>query len=154
MAWLRICTGSLFEWASPIQEQLCLPEIPFSSFHQCNIVTLRSKLATISIRQGQAAYWDYQRDRVYARSNRRLRRLSRETLTGHARTEVRPNKIIRVEESRPVSCCHCNGAPIYKWGRFSQTVYDLRSSLVGMKRWVVRSHLPSLQFDFTNTFPF
>ena len=31
--------------------QLCLPKIPFSGFHQCSIVTLRSKLATISIRQ-------------------------------------------------------------------------------------------------------
>jgi hypothetical protein len=30
---------------------LCLPKIPFSGFHQCNIVTFRSKLATISIRQ-------------------------------------------------------------------------------------------------------
>jgi hypothetical protein len=29
-------------------------KIPFSGFHQCNVVTLRSKLATISIRQGQA----------------------------------------------------------------------------------------------------
>ena len=29
------------------------PKIPFSGFHQCNIVTLRSKLGTISIRQGQ-----------------------------------------------------------------------------------------------------
>jgi hypothetical protein len=80
----------------------------------------------------EAAYWDYQRDRVYARLNRRLRRLSRETRKGHARAEVRPNKIISVEEPRPVSCCHCNGALIYKWGRFSQTVYDLRSSLAGM----------------------
>ena len=32
---------------------LWLPEIPFSGFRQCNIATLRSKLATISIRQGQ-----------------------------------------------------------------------------------------------------
>jgi hypothetical protein len=32
---------------------LCLPKIPFSGFHQCNIVTLRSKLTTMSIRQGQ-----------------------------------------------------------------------------------------------------
>jgi predicted RecB family nuclease len=86
----------------------------------------------------EAAYWDYQRNRVYVRSNRRLRRLSRETLKGLSMTEVRPNKIINVEEPRPVSCCHCNGALIYKWGRFSQTVYDLRSSLAGMKRWVVR----------------
>jgi hypothetical protein len=32
----------------------CLPEIPFGGFHQCNVVTLRSKLVTISIRQGDA----------------------------------------------------------------------------------------------------
>jgi putative transposase len=32
---------------------LCLPKIPFSGFHQCNIVTLGSRLAAISIRQGQ-----------------------------------------------------------------------------------------------------
>jgi hypothetical protein len=90
----------------------------------------------------EAAYWDYQRGRVYARSNRRLRRLSRETRKGHARAEVRPNKITSVEEPRPVSCCRCNGALIYKWGRFSQTVYDLRSSLAGMKPWVVRYSFP------------
>jgi predicted RecB family nuclease len=90
----------------------------------------------------EAAYWDYQRNRVYARSNRRLRRLSRETLKGHSRTEVRPNKIINVEEPRPVSCCHCNGALIYKWGQFSQTVYDLRLSLAGIKRWVIRYSFP------------
>jgi len=28
-------------------DHLCLPKIPFSGFHQCNTVTLRSKLATI-----------------------------------------------------------------------------------------------------------
>jgi predicted RecB family nuclease len=90
----------------------------------------------------EAAYWDYQRDRVYARSNRRLRRLSREALKEHSRTKVCPNKTISVEEQRPVSCCHCDGALIYKWGRFSQTVYDLRSSVAGMKRWVVRYSFP------------
>jgi hypothetical protein len=30
-----------------------LPKIPFSGFHQRNILTLRSKLAATSIRQGQ-----------------------------------------------------------------------------------------------------
>jgi hypothetical protein len=37
---------------SPLVFALCLPKIPSSGFHQCNI-TLRSKLTTISIRQGQ-----------------------------------------------------------------------------------------------------
>jgi hypothetical protein len=90
----------------------------------------------------EAAYWDYQRNRVYVRSNRRLRRLSRETLKEHFGTPVRPNKIISVEEPRPISCSHCNKALIYRWGRFSQTVYDLRSSPTGIKRWVVRYSFP------------
>jgi hypothetical protein len=38
---------------NPAVRCLCLPKIPFSGFHQCSIVTLHSKLATISIRQGQ-----------------------------------------------------------------------------------------------------
>ena len=38
-------------WADCFEEVLDLPQIPFNSFHQCNIVTLGSKLATISIRQ-------------------------------------------------------------------------------------------------------
>ena len=39
---------------SPVVPQDCLylPKTPFSGFHQCNIVTLRSKLGTILIRQG------------------------------------------------------------------------------------------------------
>ena len=39
-----------------MSDGLCLPEIPFSGFHQSNIVTLRSKLAPISIRQGQVRH--------------------------------------------------------------------------------------------------
>jgi hypothetical protein len=34
---------------TPQSRHLCLPKIPFSGFHQCNIVTLRSKLSPISI---------------------------------------------------------------------------------------------------------
>jgi len=86
----------------------------------------------------RAAYWDYQRSRVYVRSNRRLQRLSREALKGHRRSQPRPNKIIHVEEPWPASCCHCNDPLIYKWGWFSQTVYDLRSSPGGIRRWIVR----------------
>jgi len=86
----------------------------------------------------QAAYWNYQRNRIYVRSNRRLQRLSRETLKGYPKRELRPNKIIPIEEPRPVSCSHCNDPLIYKWGWFSQTVYDLRSSPAGIRRWVVR----------------
>src|SRR5262249_15422355 len=86
----------------------------------------------------EAAYWDYQRDRIYVRSNRRLQRLSRKTLKGYLRRELRPNKIIPVEEPRPVSCCQCDDPLIYKWGWFSQTFYDPSPSLGVIGGWVVR----------------
>lgn len=86
----------------------------------------------------EAAYWDYQRNRVYVRSNRRLQRLSRAALKDNSCAEVRPNKIVVVEEPRPVSCYRCNNALIYKFGRCSQTVYDLKLSRTGVRRWVVR----------------
>ena len=85
-----------------------------------------------------AAYWDYQRNRVYVRSDRRLLRLSHKALKRHPRSSLRPTKIIIVEEQRPASCTHCNGSMIYKWGRLSQTVYDLRFSPGSIKRWIVR----------------
>ena len=46
-------TGLPVAMKTPAISRLCLPKIPFSGFDQCNIATLRSKLATISIRQGQ-----------------------------------------------------------------------------------------------------
>jgi len=87
-------------------------------------------------RINEASHWDYQRNRVYIRSNRRLRRLSRETLKHHPLAKIPVNKIIKVEEQRPAACPHCNSSLIYKWGRQSQVVYDLRfSQAVGIKRW-------------------
>ena len=85
----------------------------------------------------EAAYWDYQRNKVYVRSDKRLLRLSHKTLKWHSRSTLRPNKIVTVEEQRPTSCSRCNGSRICKWGRYSQTVYDLRSSPAGIKRWIV-----------------
>jgi predicted RecB family nuclease len=84
----------------------------------------------------EAAYWDYQRNRVYVRSGRRLPR--RKALTQGLKIGLRPNKTIIVEEGRPASGCRCNGTLIYKWGRYSQTVFDLKFSPGSIKRWVAR----------------
>jgi len=86
----------------------------------------------------EAAYWDYQRNKVYVRSNRRLQRLNREAAKGHSGVNIRPNKIIYVDETRPGSCSYCNDPLIYRWGWCRQTVYDLRFSRTGVSRWVVR----------------
>jgi len=85
-----------------------------------------------------AAYWDYQRNKVYVRSNRRLKRLSRKTAKEYPLAEVPVNMVIPVEEQRPASCCRCNSTLIYKYGKLNQIVYDLRWSASGVKRWVIR----------------
>jgi predicted RecB family nuclease len=87
-------------------------------------------------RINEAAYWDYQRNRVYVRSDKRL--LRQKAVKQSLRMRLRPNKTVIVEEERPASCLRCNGTLIYKWGRYSQTVLDLRFSPGTIKRWVVR----------------
>ena len=90
----------------------------------------------------QAAYWDYQRSKVYIRSSRRLHRVSRKARTERSIDRIRPNKVIRLEEQRRVPNCQCKDPLIYKWGASGQTVYDLRWSSNGIKRWVVRYVFP------------
>jgi hypothetical protein len=89
-------------------------------------------------RINEAAYWDYQRNKVYIRSNQRLKRLSRKTAMERPLAKVRVNKVITVEEQRPPSCLCCNSTLIYKYGKMNQIVYDLMFSTAGVKRWVTR----------------
>lgn len=87
----------------------------------------------------EAAYWDYQRNRVYVRADAPLLQLRRQALKEHSRNRLRPNKVILVDGQRPGCCRRCNASLIYKWGRYSQTVHDLKFSPGGgIKRWVVR----------------
>jgi predicted RecB family nuclease len=82
-----------------------------------------------------ASYWDYQRTKVYVRTSDRLRRASR----AHSRdtgSAVRANKEVQVE-ARPARCARCGGSVLYKHSRFTHTVYDLRFSRTGIRRWIV-----------------
>jgi hypothetical protein len=86
----------------------------------------------------EAAYWDYLRAKVYVRSSDRLRRISR---TGRKRqsAKVPPvNKSIQATTNRPKLCPNCNSKKLYRNGRFSHVLYDLRFSPAGIRRWVVR----------------
>jgi predicted RecB family nuclease len=87
----------------------------------------------------EAAYWDYQRSRIYVRSSDRLRRLSK-TGRRRCRPSVEPpvNKSIQANENRPALCPKCNSTKFYRNGRFSKVVYDLRFTPAGVRRWVVR----------------
>ena len=85
----------------------------------------------------EAAYWDYQRNRIYVRTNDRLKRISRSKVNNS--TNGPPvNKSIQAKENRPSVCPKCNSTRFYRNGRFSSVVYDLRFSSAGVRRWVVR----------------
>lgn len=88
----------------------------------------------------QAAYWDYQREKVYTRSSPLLQKGARKRR--RARPWAAPiNKIIAYQESRPQQCPRCRATLIYKYGRERKVVYDLKRGRNGLRRWVV-------QYDF------
>jgi predicted RecB family nuclease len=84
-----------------------------------------------------AAYWDYQRSKVYVRSNNRLKVVSRKIRSRPAKA-LAINKEIDIEDRRPECCPRCTAKLIYKYGRLSSTVYDIHFGIASMKRWVVR----------------
>src|SRR3989442_9706681 len=83
----------------------------------------------------KAAYWDYQRDKIYIRSSPRLKYVSRKD--AKARTKALPvNKVIRC---LPPACCpKCKATKIRRHARFSKIVYDLKFGRTGVKSWIVQ----------------
>src|SRR6266849_3053780 len=82
----------------------------------------------------KAAYWDYQHERVYVKSRPQSTR-KRERHTAR-RPSLMPNTTI--EYSRPSSCPACKSKFIYRHGKRSKTVVDLRFMRHGVKRWITR----------------
>lgn len=87
-----------------------------------------------------AARWDHQREKVYARSIKRVARSHRNAPT--ERWTVPLNKVVECEEQRPTQCTDCGATTIYRWGHLSRTVYDFKLSGAGIKRWVERYSFP------------
>ncbi|MEQ1850918.1 MAG: TM0106 family RecB-like putative nuclease [Chthoniobacteraceae bacterium] len=84
-----------------------------------------------------AARWDYQRNRIYLRTDRELKRTTTATTLPKKRAE-RINKDVRHEIVKV--CPEC----LKKTGRCSKrktrTLYDIRFTQFGIRRWVVRYH--------------
>ena len=82
----------------------------------------------------KAAYWDYQRERIYVKSDIKPKR----TLTaGGGRPQViAPNKLIACLPPR--SCPKCASANFFKHTKYSKTVIDLKFMRHGIKKWVTR----------------
>ena len=82
----------------------------------------------------RAAYWDYQRERIYVKSDANLKRAP---TPGARRPHViAPNKII--ECASPRSCPKCASEKFFKHTKYSKTIFDLKFMRHGIKRWVTR----------------
>lgn len=85
----------------------------------------------------KSAYWDYQRERVYFRSNRNLHKDLKQARCTMRKVPI--NK--RILHPRPSGCPFCKSSNICKHTRCKKILYDLKLTSSGIRRWVV-------QFDF------
>ena len=83
----------------------------------------------------RAAYWNYQRARIYVKTNRRLKEALRPI---HCQSTIVPiNKTI--DQPAPEYCPQCHSPQIKKWGsKCSKIVKDLKFMRSGIKRWIIR----------------
>jgi transposase len=82
----------------------------------------------------RAAYWDYQRERIYVKSNANLKRTP--TPGERPQRAIAPNTTI--DCARPSSCPRCSSAKFFKHTKYSKTILDLKFMRHGIKRWVAR----------------
>jgi transposase len=83
----------------------------------------------------RAAYWDYQREKIYVRSSPRLKRIAKKNIQGRAKS-LPVNEVV---EFPPPSCCpRCGTTEILKHNMRNKLVYDLKFSRTGIKRRIVK----------------
>jgi predicted RecB family nuclease len=82
-----------------------------------------------------AAYWDYQRTRVFIRTNKTLQRSLKRTLTREKKVAV--EKEVKVED-KPPFCPRCAYSRLWTYRGKSHVVFDLKFTRRGIKRWAVR----------------
>jgi predicted RecB family nuclease len=85
-----------------------------------------------------AAYWDYQRSKVYARTNKAIRRTVRKPQGRRKNAAVEKQVTVR---DAPDKCHRCGATRFWTYRRDkSHVVYDLKFTRRGIKRWAVRYH--------------
>lgn len=85
----------------------------------------------------EAAYWDYQRSKVFTRTNKMVKR----TIQKSKRREKIStfDKEITVVDDMPAKCPKCSATKLWRNPpRRSNVVYDLKFSDKGVKRWLVK----------------
>jgi predicted RecB family nuclease len=87
----------------------------------------------------KAAYFDYQREKVFVRTNKKLRSLQKKKRT---RYSLRANKVVKLKCIK-CPCCRSLGLQIVPDKMRNKTVFDLRFFKHGLKR-VVTKYLANL----------
>lgn len=82
----------------------------------------------------KAAYWDYQRERIYVKSSAHVRLAVKRR--PRRRQTLSPNKT--VVWPRPDSCPKCKWTRIHGNAKSSKTMLDLKFVRHGIKRWVTK----------------
>ena len=82
-----------------------------------------------------AAYWDYQRSKVYARTDKAVRQSVRKSRGGRQRVAVERELLV---EGIPASCPRCQATKFWSHHNDLQVVIDLKFARRGIKRWAIR----------------
>lgn len=87
------------------------------------------------------AYFDYQRDKIYVRTNLNFKKLERRKRQNKKRLSLRPNKVVNLKS---VKCPYCRSIDIFR----DYTNFHARDSLAlrfspgGIKRWIIHYRAP------------
>jgi hypothetical protein len=96
-----------------------------------------------------AAYWDYQRSKVFVRTDKGVRRTIGRSVSRKRAPAI--TKEIFVED-KPAKCPKCSAPKFWKYGASrSSIVYDLRFSRNGVKRWVIKYHYAAYRCSSCHT---
>ena len=80
----------------------------------------------------QCAYFDHQRDKVFARTHPQFKGTKNRQKTRHA---FRINKVVELPCER---CPACNSKDLFRIGSITQRIIDLKYFRDGVKRWVTK----------------
>ena len=82
----------------------------------------------------KAAYWDYQREKIYLKSNRQVKLAVKRK--PYPTSSLQLNK--KGQAQPPVSCSKCNSTKISRYDSCQRTIVDLKFTSSGVKRWIVQ----------------
>lgn len=83
----------------------------------------------------QAAYWHYQRDKVYVKSSHQINRTAHK-LGKNKTSPIAVNTLTKC--SKPHVCPFCKSPHISKYGKFDKVVKDIKFTKSGIKKWVIK----------------